>query len=190
MRFRGASMSDTLVLQCVSAPFVTFPLASHLHILGRSPRCDVVVNHPSISRRHAEVRVHEAGASVSDLASTNGTFVGNKRVQTSPVAVGQVVRFGSVSFFLAARDPVQEPLEEPETDNKGTACPAVELLSNGQHRVFDLLLSGQPEKTIALRLDLSPHTVHNHIRAIFRSFQVHSRAELLARVFGQTEGVR
>ena len=55
------------------------------------------------------------------------------------------------------------------------------LLSEAQQRVFDELLSGLPEKAIARRLRLSTHTVHNHIRAIFRHYEVHSRAELLAR---------
>jgi DNA-binding NarL/FixJ family response regulator len=61
-------------------------------------------------------------------------------------------------------------------------------LSEAERRVFELLLTGQPEKGIARRLDLSPHTVHNHVRAILRAFHVHSRAELLAELLrnGQT----
>ena len=37
----------------------------------------------------------------------------------------------------------------------------------------------ESEKEIALRMGLSPHTVHNHVRRLYREFKVSSRAELL-----------
>jgi DNA-binding CsgD family transcriptional regulator len=46
--------------------------------------------------------------------------------------------------------------------------------------VLRLLLSGLSEKQIAARLDLSRHTVHNHVKEIYRVVGVQSRAELMA----------
>jgi len=50
------------------------------------------------------------------------------------------------------------------------------------------LLAGYSEKQIALRLNLSPHTVHDHVKLIYKRMGVTSRAELLlaARSTGKT----
>jgi DNA-binding NarL/FixJ family response regulator len=46
------------------------------------------------------------------------------------------------------------------------------------------LLAGDSEKEIAGRLGRSPHTVHTHVKALYRHFGVCSRGELLARFVG------
>ncbi|WP_197525586.1 helix-turn-helix transcriptional regulator [Pseudobythopirellula maris] len=53
-------------------------------------------------------------------------------------------------------------------------------LSKAQQPVFNLAIEGLTEKQIALRLHRSPHTIHSHLRSIYRNFKVNSRAELLA----------
>lgn len=47
--------------------------------------------------------------------------------------------------------------------------------------VLACLLEGDGDKQIAARLDLSPHTVNEYTKAIFRHFGARSRPELLAR---------
>lgn len=42
------------------------------------------------------------------------------------------------------------------------------------------LLDGDSEKQIAAHLDVSPHTVHVYVKALYRRFNVSSRGELLA----------
>lgn len=44
------------------------------------------------------------------------------------------------------------------------------------------LLDGASEKQIAQKLNLSPHTVHNYVKALHQRFEVSSRGELLAKV--------
>ncbi len=56
-------------------------------------------------------------------------------------------------------------------------------LSAAERRVFDLILSGHAEKEVATRLEISRHTVHCHVRKIYRTLHVRrSRAELLAKI--------
>jgi DNA-binding CsgD family transcriptional regulator len=43
------------------------------------------------------------------------------------------------------------------------------------------LLAGSSEKQIALKLELSRHTIHNYVKALHQRFGVSSRGELLAR---------
>jgi pSer/pThr/pTyr-binding forkhead associated (FHA) protein len=173
-------MDTTFVLRCFHTPSFRLVVPRTIAILGRWGRSDLVVDDRSVSRKHAEIRVCRGRLVVTDLGSRNGTFVRDLRVQTTELAHGQIVRFGSVAFEVEDSEQV-EPSSEEETDD--ARRPAVDVLSEAQRNVFELLLTGNPEKTIARILDLSQHTVHNHITAILRSFGVHSRVELLARVF-------
>lgn len=68
-------------------------------------------------------------------------------------------------------------------------------LAPALRRTLNLLKQGASEKEVAKITRLSPHTVHDHVKALYRHFQVSSRGELLAKVFrippggrvGQTE---
>jgi hypothetical protein len=72
-----------------------------VHIVGRSPDLDVVLDDDSISRRHACFENGEHGLILEDLQSSNGTFLHGKRM-TSPqcLSLGDEVRFGGVRFRI------------------------------------------------------------------------------------------
>lgn len=53
-------------------------------------------------------------------------------------------------------------------------------LSPRLRETLDLLLEGASEKEIARRLRISPATAHEYVLAIYRRFDVHSRAKLMA----------
>jgi DNA-binding winged helix-turn-helix (wHTH) protein len=59
------------------------PLAEGENVLGRDPGCDVWIDARGVSRRHARISVGPDAILVEDLGSTNGTFVGKKKV-TAP----------------------------------------------------------------------------------------------------------
>lgn len=69
-----------------------------------------------------------------------------------------------------------------------TPAPAVNTgeLSERERQVLDLLSHGHPEKQIADRLKISPHTVHTYIRRIYEKLHVHSHAQAVAKYTGQT----
>lgn len=52
--------------------------------------------------------------------------------------------------------------------------------SLSQPEVLRLLLQGLPEKRVAAALCLSPHTVHSHVKHIYRLLGVRSRPQLMA----------
>lgn len=52
---------------------------------------------------------------------------------------------------------------------------------------LDALVTGFSEKQIASKLKLSPHTIHNYVKALHQRFKVSSRGELLARVNSERE---
>ncbi len=78
-----------------------FALASGETILGRDPGAAVFLDDASVSRRHARVVVSDAGATLEDLGSKNGTCVGERRIGSpEPLADGDQIRVGSVALTL------------------------------------------------------------------------------------------
>lgn len=79
----------------------TYPLEVGDHTIGRDPRCSIWLNDSSVSRRHARIRIPGASgtATLDDLDSTNGTFVGRHRVETpTALADGNRIKVGSVEL--------------------------------------------------------------------------------------------
>jgi DNA-binding CsgD family transcriptional regulator len=147
--------------------------------VGRNKTCEFVIRNPSVSREHAEVIVDAQTVTIKDLESLNGTFVNSERVAEVTLKPGQSIRFGSVLFYL-----IGQPAsgEEPDSDDPTARIPAspTSEISEAQRRVLELLLDGRSEKKVAATLALSKHTVHNHVKEIYKRFDVGSRAELLA----------
>jgi hypothetical protein len=63
-------------------------------LLGRSRECDVVLDDPNVSRRHAELRYADGRWAVADLGSTNGVRVNGRRVEEAPLEPGDKVTLG------------------------------------------------------------------------------------------------
>jgi DNA-binding CsgD family transcriptional regulator len=57
----------------------------------------------------------------------------------------------------------------------------IERLPDRLRQVLWLLCLGRSEKEVAAQLDLSRHTVHNHVRRLYHGLSVSSRGELLSR---------
>jgi pSer/pThr/pTyr-binding forkhead associated (FHA) protein len=64
-----------------------FTLETGTYLLGRHRSCDIVLDSPHVSRRHARVYVGRNGVQVADVASANGVYVNGERVGTDPVRV-------------------------------------------------------------------------------------------------------
>jgi DNA-binding winged helix-turn-helix (wHTH) protein len=56
------------------------PLAEGENLIGRDPSCGIWLDKPGVSRVHARIVVTGTLATIEDLDSTNGTFVGGVRV--------------------------------------------------------------------------------------------------------------
>jgi hypothetical protein len=63
-------------------------------VLGRSRDCDVVLDDPNVSRRHAELRRDGPAWVVADLGSTNGVKVNGRRVDQAPLEPGDRITLG------------------------------------------------------------------------------------------------
>jgi hypothetical protein len=83
---------------------------SHVRI-GRGPDNDIVIDDPTVSSAHAELRDEGGHWVVSDLGSTNGTYVNysgadaDRRVAVNALKEGSTVRFGEISLRLERQAP-------------------------------------------------------------------------------------
>jgi DNA-binding winged helix-turn-helix (wHTH) protein len=88
-----------------------YPLAEGENVLGREGDAASWFDSISVSRRHARIVVTEGKALLEDLASKNGTFLGDVRVRAPvPLEDGVEIRLGSllVTFRWALAHPSTE----------------------------------------------------------------------------------
>jgi DNA-binding CsgD family transcriptional regulator len=158
------------------------------YVIGRALECELYVRDSSVSRQHAELIAERGQVKVRDLASLNGTFLDDQRVAECLATPGQVLRFGRVTFLLSD-DPHRTRWPTSGGEDESTVplepfdrrrASLLQTLSEAQRRVTALMLEGLSEKEAAKRLRLSPHTIHNHVKEVYRRLSVNSRAELLA----------
>ncbi len=71
-------------------------------VLGRDPGCDIVLNDPKCSRRHAVVEEGPEGIVVRDSGSANGISVNGRRVEKVRLRPGDVLRLGDAQVTLLA----------------------------------------------------------------------------------------
>lgn len=75
----------------------TFSLKPGENLIGRSPECEIIVNDPSISRRHAALIVQSGRVLLKDLGSKNHTFVDEQAVNAEmEILPGASLSFGKV----------------------------------------------------------------------------------------------
>jgi hypothetical protein len=71
------------------------------HVIGRDPDVEIFLNSAGVSRRHARIGISIGRATIEDLGSKNGTFVGDERVEgTRSLDDGDVIGVGSVKLTL------------------------------------------------------------------------------------------
>src|SRR5471030_1981190 len=68
--------------------------------VGRDPRCEFCIDHPTISSRHCELALSGDGVYVRDCNSTNGTFVNGNPVMEAWLDAGQKLRLGNVELLV------------------------------------------------------------------------------------------
>ncbi|MGH2632689.1 MAG: FHA domain-containing protein [Tepidiformaceae bacterium] len=113
-----------------------YPIETQSVVIGRSDGNGVVIDHVSVSRRHAQLRIADDGTvSVEDLSSANGTFVGSQRIgasQSHVVEEGQSLRFGDVEgrfvsaqAAAASNDVAASPLSAVQGETQATNAVAL-----------------------------------------------------------------
>lgn len=111
-RVRGGIAPGTAATATVAHPVLDvdgkrYQLTERLTVIGRGADCDVVLDDPGASRRHAEIKVEAGRILIRDLGSTNGTTVDGERlgerVKVAELDDRSTVGIGRTTITVIAR---------------------------------------------------------------------------------------
>lgn len=122
-------------------------------IVGRDDGADVLIDNPSVSRRHAEIRLTDDGWVVEDLGSSNGTFLKGTRIEgVQSIGLGDEIGFGKFSIVFGkalgeGEVPVATPSPMADRPTPPTQPVAVEgTMHINAHEVKELLKDADRKK--------------------------------------------
>lgn len=105
----------------------TYHIRSSYVVFGRLDVCNIIFEHPSVSRYHAILQYcqgdskHDKGFYLYDLGSTHGTFLNKEKVTPKiyyKLKVGYVIKFGGSSRLHIFQGPEEEEVEKESTTPK------------------------------------------------------------------------
>lgn len=115
-----------------STPGQVFRIQGSELVVGRSGDVQVTVDSSNVSKRHAKINFINGCLMITDLGSTNGTFVNGRRVEHAALADSDLVQFADRVFRIRCRR-----TEDHAATSEGEALPfAMALLQ------FEELLNG------------------------------------------------
>ncbi|HWQ90536.1 MAG TPA: FHA domain-containing protein [Clostridia bacterium] len=94
--------------------------------IGRSPKNEFQIEHPTISSNHCELTLGDNSLLVKDLDSTNGTFINGEKIHDGSLFAGQVLQLGDVELYV---ETTEVTIAIPQFDIPIPAPPVV--LSDG-----------------------------------------------------------
>jgi DNA-binding winged helix-turn-helix (wHTH) protein len=86
-------------------------LLDGVNVIGRAPDATIQCDVPGVSRLHARIVVSGDTATLEDLGSKNGTYLGPDRVTSARLSDGDEIRIGNASLMFH----VDRPLDPTET---------------------------------------------------------------------------
>ncbi len=127
--------------------------------IGRDPGCTLVLNEPSVSRKHAQIEQTPQGFKLTDLGSGNGVWVGKEKVKEALLAPGKKFRIGStvLECLLVGRPAdVDFSATVLVTDPERVPKDAEPLSPAESAFVVRVHVQGQEEKVKEIKADTGP----------------------------------
>lgn len=80
-------------------------IAKEEFVIGRGIDCDLQINEAAISRHHCMLRGRGEDYTLSDLGSSNGTYLnGHRLISQAPLSDGDEVKIGDHRFYVEFGD--------------------------------------------------------------------------------------
>lgn len=130
-------MEANLVLLANGASRRVFPLSGDVTVIGRRRNCDLRIPLESVSRRHCQLTREGDQLRIQDLGSRNGTFLNGKKVETSRVNAGDVIKIGPLVFAVQV-DGLPKDVMGPDATAPSTREPTEDNLDAQTDSPLDL----------------------------------------------------
>lgn len=104
-RRRGSAAPATGAVASPDHPIIDIDgekwlLTEEVTVIGRGSEADITVNDSGVSRKHVEFRITPSGVILTDLGSTNGTFVEGHRVDAATLVDGNQIVIGRTTILF------------------------------------------------------------------------------------------
>lgn len=76
-------------------------------LIGRSSQAQIQIDHESVSRRHARIVLADSGVALSDLGSTNGTYVNDEAITERGLGNGDLIKVGRTILKYLSTDNIE-----------------------------------------------------------------------------------
>ncbi|KAK9297784.1 hypothetical protein QLX08_008629 [Tetragonisca angustula] len=141
----------------------TFPIKKGINQIGRHPNCCIVLDNPTVSKKHAEIEAnsYETASWICDLNSSNKTKLNNSILRPNrcyELKTGDVLEFGLVRAVFKVSPPLNDSLipDTPALNHQKT-----------QQRV----IPGTPDSSLnnsSANVSLIPATQDERKKSVFR----------------------
>ena len=123
-----------------------YDLSKESIVVGRDDGADILIDNPSVSRRHAEFRMEAGSWVVEDLGSSNGTFMGGQKIDgPRPLTIGDEIGLGKFSIVFGKE--VGEAAPQARAQRAPTMGAAAQGTMHIQaHEVKELLKDSERKK--------------------------------------------
>jgi len=172
-------------------------------IIGRAPECDLRLSGGLVSRKHARLRCTDDELVVCDLSSRNGVLVNQRKIhEPTPLIHADVLGIGLETLEVIDEQVLQHPahlstlpppqaaaptpappgesdVDAPER-HYSTVTSRVNVLTDREREVLELIVLGYTQREIALRLSVSVKTIETHRARIAEKLGCETRAELVS----------
>lgn len=121
MKVRGSGVDVSL-----ESSEGSFPIKVGANLIGRAPEASVMVDHPTVSRKHALVFLLASGqARVRHLGAQNGTFVDGVRLGQVELSQGDRIEIGDdrIFFLTGPAAPAAAAADAAEAQPEGGTPP-------------------------------------------------------------------
>ena len=113
-------MDVNLVMFKTTGQRKNFPVRTAVTVIGRGENCDLRIPLVSVSRRHCEISISGDQIKAKDLASSNGTYVNNKRITETELKAGDRLVVGPIVFTVQV-DGIPEEIHPVKTKGQRMA---------------------------------------------------------------------
>jgi adenylate cyclase len=132
----------------------THRLREGLTVIGRAPTCDIVINHPTVSRQHTRLRMAGGHCFASDAGSRFGTKVNGVALEGEiEISAGDVLAVGAIAITVDHRVDERELLSEQHQLLEDSGTLLIRVSASGGHKT-DVMASDRRSGRDRRRINL------------------------------------
>lgn len=125
-------------------PRAQYVLGLGQYLIGRDPSCQIFVDGPDVSHKHALLWIDSDSVRYEDLGSSNGSYIGDQRINRSMrLRIPQTVRIASALLEIKFFEPADAHPSQPSPDGVNPSQSEINsLLKPRKYKMGPLIARG------------------------------------------------